>query len=155
MDLRLILRTNRAPPARHVRIARQALGVVAATHLAFFETMAGVIPIVFLALVVEERVAPNAETVLDHVLPVVSAGFLFVGEALALLAVWRGHASSGLAAGVSTAAAVGAFLLLGDATVGRAEKIEDRVLRRRVGKLAGVVLLLVVGIVLTVALTAR
>jgi hypothetical protein len=129
--------------------------VVTATHIAFFETMAGVIPVVFLALIVEERVTPDAKTLLDYVLPVVSAGFLFVGEALALLAVWRGHGSAGLAAGVSIAAAVGAFLLLGDAAVGRADTIEDPGVRRRFMRWAAVVLLAVIVIVAVVGLAAR
>jgi Na+-driven multidrug efflux pump len=124
-------------------------------HLAFFETMAGVIPVIFLALIVEERVEPAARSFSDYLLPVISAGFLFVGEALALRAVYRGHGSSGLAFGVSIAAAIGAFLLLGDAAIGRVDSIEDPALKRRVGIWAGAVLFVVLGVIVAIGFSAR
>jgi hypothetical protein len=129
--------------------------VTADTHLAFFETMAGVIPVVFLALIVEERVEPEVRGFSDYLLPVFSAGFLFVGEALSLAAVYQGHGSSALAGSVSVAAAVGAFLLLGDAAIGRADKIEDAALRRRVAVWAVIVLFAVLLVVVGIGLTAR
>jgi hypothetical protein len=51
-------------------------------HIAFYETIAGVIPVLFLALIVEERMAPPNEGFLDHFLPVVTAALLFIGEVI-------------------------------------------------------------------------
>jgi hypothetical protein len=129
--------------------------VTAATHLGFFETMAGVIPVIFLALIVEERIEPDARDFWDYMLPVISSGFLFVGEAMALLAVYRGDGSSGLAAGVSIAAGGGAFLLLGDAAVGRLEAIDDPTVKFQARVSVGAVLLLVILIVAGIGLSAR
>jgi hypothetical protein len=55
-------------------------------HIAFYETIAGVIPVLFLALIVEERMAPPNEGFLDHFLPVVTAALLFIGEVI--VRVW-------------------------------------------------------------------
>jgi hypothetical protein len=123
------------------------------THLAFFETIAAVIPVLFLALVLEQRNEQPPDDFWDYFSPIAIAGLLFIGEVNALAIVFRGHGDGGDAVAVSIPTALAAFLLLVDAAIARFVSLEEGPIRGRLVRWSALTLLVV--LLLTIVASVR
>jgi hypothetical protein len=103
-------------------------------HQLFYATVAGIAPVLFLALVVQERVAEKKADLgyWDAVNPVIAALLLGLSEVFALAPIYRGRVIHGELLVVSVSLAGAALLLFGDSSTARLQGVGDKHARRRV-----------------------
>jgi len=114
--------------------------------MGFYSTAAQVIPVLFLALIVEQRFFEPAKEALDPVLDLLVVSMFILGETLALWALAGGKPGRAVMAGVATPLAIGTFGLVAPIVVPRLKRVFDEAGSHRlpafVGRLSGAVLAL-------------
>ena len=117
-------------------------------RIEFFEVVAGLIPVLFLALVVEERLREPGETAMDRLLRTTTLALLILSEVIALLVVATGK-DPGFGVFVASTLAVSGLLILAPVVLEGADNAKTR--REKVTHVAigGFVTLLALALVFT------
>ncbi|MFL5962592.1 MAG: hypothetical protein ACJ757_06835 [Gaiellaceae bacterium] len=121
-------------------------------HQAFYVTVAGVVPVLFLALIVQDRVRPDTDDpgFWDMFHPIFASLLLALSEVLALVTVYRGHTVINELWVLCGALAGAGMLLFSDAATHEISAMKDVRLRRRLEFTIGLSFLIVVLYAITV-----
>jgi hypothetical protein len=122
-------------------------------HLAFYETIAGVIPVLFLALAVEERLKPpEGQNKWDYLLPILIGGLLVMAETAALVAIYTGKSNVWTAWLAANATGLAALVMISTAAIGVLKDMPENLdtPRLRAAVFGWILLVVAVGAVLIV-----